>query len=394
VKSDTSRLKRIGAIAQKHVSAGQFSSVEWSVEHQGRPLSRGAVGQADALNAQPLPDRPLYRIYSMTKPIVSVLALQMIEDGMLGLAHPVSLYLPEAARLAVQVDGGTEPLHKPVTIEQLLTHRAGFSYDFLPDCPVAPQYGNAQLAEDGSRTLEEMVNAILACPLAAQPGAQWRYSVSIDVLARVLEVASGQSLQQLLATRLFEPCGMVDTSFTVADDQQHRLMPMFGQKKLGEPMTVVTDPQRLYAMNVDAAYPVNSDAFVRGGIGLYSTTDDFQRFLPVLMDGKTPSGEAVLSAPMVDMMWRNRIPTSQRPLAVGVNPLPGYGWNLFGRVMTDTGQALSLSAQGEGGWAGAAGTYFWVDRERRFAGVVMTQYLGATVPIGDIIRSTSYAALV
>ena len=193
MKPDSSRLKKIGQIAQKHVSASEFSSVEWAVEHQGKPLSRGAIGQADALNAAPLVDNPVYRIYSMTKPVVSVLALQMIEDGLLQLGHPVALYLPAAGKLTVLCEGSERPIGRPVTIEHLLTHRAGFSYDFLPDCPVGMQYGKQVVAEDGSRTLAEMVDVILGCPLAAEPGTEWRYSVSIDVLARVLEVVSGKS---------------------------------------------------------------------------------------------------------------------------------------------------------------------------------------------------------
>jgi len=394
MKPDTSRLEKIGQIAQKHVSAGEFSSVEWAVEHSGKPASRGAIGRADALKTIPLADSPVYRIYSMTKPIVSVLALQMIEDGLLQLGHPVALYLPAASKLNVLVDGAEKPVSRPVTVEHLLTHRAGLSYDFLPDCPVGLLYSRQRVAEDGSRSLAEMVDVVLACPLVAEPGAEWRYSVSIDVLARVLEVVSGKSLQQLVSERLFIPCGMSDTGFKIAPDQQHRMMPMFGQKTLGDPMIVITDPQQLYAMNVDAAHPFDSDTFARGGHGLYSTTNDYMRFLPVLMSGKTADGEVLLSAPMVEMMWSNRIPDSQRPLAVGLNPLPGYGWNLFGRLMTDTGQALSLTGIGEGGWAGAASTYFWVDRDRQFAGVVMTQYLGATVPIGDFIKSAAYQTLV
>ena len=394
MKPDSLRVRTIGQIAQKHMSSGEFSSIEWAVDHAGKALSRGAIGQSDAINGIPLPDNPVYRIYSMTKPIVSVLALQMIEDGVLGLGHPVASYLPAAGKLKVLNDGREQPASRLVTIEHLLTHRSGFSYDFLPDCAVGEQYRSKRVAEDGSRTLAEMVDVILACPLTAEPGREWRYSYSIDVLARVLEVVSGKTLQRLVAERVLEPCGMGDTGFSIATDQQHRLMPMFGQKVLGEPIKVITKAQQLYAMNVDAAHPFDSDTFARGGHGLYSTTSDYMRFLPVLMSGKTNSGIVLLSAPMVDMMWQNRIPDSQRPLAIGLLPLPGYGWNLFGRVMTDTGQALSLTGVGEGGWAGAASTYCWVDRERQLSGVVMTQYLGATVPIGDSIKSAAYQALV
>ena len=130
-------------------------------------------------------------------------------------------------------------------------------------------------------------------------------------------------------------------------------------------------------MDIESGYPVHSESFARGGHGLYSTISDYRRFMHVLETGNTPEGEVFLSQPMHSMMWMNRLPSQQRPPIIGENVLGGYGWNLFGRVMEDVGQAGSLTQVGEGGWAGAASTYFWIDRELKFSGIIMTQYLGS-----------------
>ncbi len=394
MKTDKTRLQRLNAVAEKHTRAGEYSSIEWAVSHQGELVSKGICGMADALQSTALPVDPIYRIYSMTKPILSVLTLQLIEEGLLALASPVAHFLPAVATMHILDGSDTRPARQVMTVEHLLTHRAGFSYDFLPDCPVAGLYRSAGLAENGTLSLQQLVDALIDQPLCAEPGTTWRYSYSIDVLARVLEIATGSSLSELLVSRIFKPCRMISTGFSVSSSGQHRLLPMFGQRLLGSEMTLITDPQRLHPLNVDSSHPVHSSTFERGGHGLYSTTDDYMRFLPVLMTGKTADGEALLSAPMVDMMWSNRIPQIQLPLSIGPNVLAGYGWTLFGRVMMNPGQAMFLTATGEGGWAGAAATYFWVDREAELSGVVMTQYLGATVPIGDYFRTAAYQSLV
>ncbi|OED34767.1 hypothetical protein AB833_31955 [Chromatiales bacterium (ex Bugula neritina AB1)] len=394
MKIDHTRLQRLESLAVKHTKSGEFSSIEWRVSHREQVVASGIRGKADALTNADLPVDPIYRIYSMTKPIVSVIALQLIEEGVLSLATPVAMYLPAVAEMQVLNGAVTTPVKEVMTVEHLLTHRAGFSYDFLPDCPVAVAYRAAHLAETGTITLQELVDSLIDKPLCFEPGSAWKYSYSIDVLARVLELATGVTLPELLCSRVLEPCGMTNTGFTVSSAEQHRLLPMFGQRLLGAEMVAVTDPQRLYPLDCDTSHPVHDHNFVRGGHGLYSTADDYMRFLPVLMTGRTANGDPLLSAPMVELMWNNRIPQRQQPLKIGLNQLAGYGWSLFGRVMVNTGQAMQLTMQGEGGWAGAAATYFWVDREREFSGLVMTQYLGATVPVGEQFSTAAYQSLV
>ena len=371
------------------VKAKLFDSIAWQVNRGNECLSSGQVSSAT------VPNKPIYRIYSMTKPIVSVLALQLIEQGLLQLNSPVSKYLPAMGSLKVcsNANGGagSELGAKAMTIAHLLTHTAGFSYDFIPNCSVANQYRQIGLTENAERSLEEYVRLLSDLPLASQPGETWRYSVATDVLAHVLEVVSAKPLPELMADNILRPLGMAETGFCVNEKQFSRVMPMFGSRNLGEVMSDSDAPNELVQMDVGKGYPLNSQSFYRGGHGLYSTLDDYLLFAQMLRSGKSVDGESILSTPMVNMMWANRIPASMQPLWLAHSKLSGYGWNLMGRVMLDIGSADVLTSAGEGGWSGAAATYFWVDRNFDLTGVVMTQYLGSTTPVGQQLQSLSYA---
>ncbi len=383
---------------QRQITTRQFAGVAWCIEHHGKVVERGTAGHRDAQGSQALSDDTLYRLYSMTKPIVSVHCLQLIEQGLLQLDDPVSRWIPGfGSQQVLGIDGSLQPCLRPVTIEDLLTHRSGLSYDFLGGCPVADQYRAARLAADGSRSLQELSEALGSIPLAHQPGCRWYYSYSTDVLASIIERVCNKSLADCLADALFRPLGMSDTAFHVPQENRHRLAQMFGQRELGEVPVAGNAGQppanQLRLMDVDASYPVSAIDFARGGIGLYSTIDDYRRFMAVLMHGRAAAGECVLSRPMLDLLWQNRLSSSQMPIAIGEKPYPGYGWGLMGRVMVDMSLATRLSAVGEGGWSGAASTYFWVDRANRFSGIVMTQYLGSEVRLGADVQSLAYGAL-
>lgn len=395
IQFDATALQAIEQTAQRYTDSQQFCGISWQFRHADNLLSSGEVGYLDVPGQRPLPADAIYRIYSMTKPIVSVLALKFVEMGKLRLGDSLQLYLPAFANPQVLLeDGVVEAAASPITIEQLFTHRAGFSYDFLPYCEVAGLYRQANLVEDGCRTLAAYVETIATLPLASHPGECWRYSVATDVLARVLEVISGQSLQSLLEHYVFEPLAMSDTAFSVAEDKLSRLASMYGTKQLGSVDRSLKLPQDLPPVNVEASHPTAAQSdFARGGHGLFSTCADYARFIQVLKDGRTASGDTVLSPAMLDLMWQNRIPDRMLPLVAGDSRLPGYGWNLFGRVMLDIGQALSITGHGEGGWAGAACTYFFVDRQRDLNGIVMAQYLGSAVPLADDMRNAFYQAM-
>ena len=389
------RAERIAAIASGYVEAEAFAGIEWLVHAKGKELARGGVGYDDADAGSPLPDGAIYRIFSMTKPVVSLLALQLVEAGQLRLYDMVVQYDQRFGGLRVlETTGALGPVARPLTVEDLLTHRAGFTYEFIHGCHIAQYYREAEITHDGQCSLEEMMSRLVEIPLAFQPGSRFRYSVSIDVLAHVIERATDRSLDELLKAYIFDPLGMEDTAFAVPEDKQHRLLTMYGAGDLSGLPPLEVAPQRLDRLDVDRMYPINKpDTFRRGGLGLYSTLEDYGRFAAMLLTGRSADGQILISRKMMEMLRTNRIPRAQLPLAIGPNVLHGFGWGLIGRVYLDSGAGLTLSGEGEFGWAGAAGTFFWVDPREDMYGVVMTQYMGASVPLADDMRTAAYQAL-
>ncbi len=389
------RLQALSDHAERLIQTQQFAGIAWQLEHHGTIVTHGSIGYVDHARVKPVSTDTLYRLYSMTKPIVSVRCLQLIETGQLHLDDPVSKWIPAFASQQVLTGGGElQALHRSMTLEDLLTHRSGLSYDFLPECVVADGYRRAGLAADGGLSLENLVGILAEHPLAFQPGSRWYYGYSTDVLAHVIERVCDQPLDQCLQQALFKPLGMIDTGFQVSEDQHHRVADMFGQRELGEVDNGSRTANELRPMNVQNSYPLSADGnFRRGGIGLYSTIPDYQAFMGLLTHGCAPDGNPLLSAPMLDLLWHNRLSAQQMPIAIGGKPYPGYGWGLTGRVMSDPSQSTTLSGVGEGGWAGAASTYFWVDRQRQFSGIIMSQYLGSAVPLGQDMQSIAYGAL-
>ena len=393
---DPARLAAIGTLAARLVADGDFAGIAWRVTRRRGVLDEGAVGHADHALERPLATDAIHRLYSMTKPVVSVAALRLVEAGRLRLDDPVGRWLPGFARSRVLgPDGRLVDAARAITVEDLLTHRAGLSYDFMPDCPVAALYREERLAEDGSRPLAALVERLGALPLARQPGSAFYYSYATDVLAHLLERLAGRTLRELLREELLGPLGMTETDFGVAPEARPRLVAMHGLRALGEVAPAVEPAQTLRAMDVEASYPSDApERFARGGIGLFSTLDDYMRFAHLLLDGRAPSGEALLSKPMLDLLWRDRLPPSQHPISVGTRAVPGYGWGLVGRVMSDPARAVDLSAEGEGGWSGAASTWFWVDRANGLAGIVLAQFLGSTVLLGPLMQNAAYQGFV
>lgn len=388
---------RMAALAARLVDEDAFAGIAWRVAQRGRTVEEGVAGHADHARRRALAPDALYRLYSMTKPVVSVAALQLIEAGALSLDAPIGRWLPAFGTSRVlDADGRLHDAARSITVEDLLTHRAGLSYDFLPGCPVATLCRDARFAEDGSRSLEALAEALAALPLASSPGETFRYSYATDVLAHLLERVLDKPLREVLGERLLGPLGMDETAFGVSPEARSRLVDMHGMRALGEvPETLppgVEPEQTLRPMDVSASYPADAaGTFARGGIGLFSTLDDYMRFVELLSEGRASSGEVLLSAPMLDMLWRNRLSAAQLPVRVGDKAMPGYGWGLIGRVMLDTGAAMHLTVEGEGGWAGAASTWFWVDRTNGIGGVVLAQFLGSAVPLGPLMQAAAYA---
>ena len=380
-------------IAQKYLEKGLIAGLEWDIRLRNNSLSEGVVGFRDIESKEPLCKDQVYRIYSMTKPILSVALLRLIEKNELHLHSLAQEFIPSLRHLKVILpDGSLERLKRPITIADLLTHTAGFSYNFNIGCQVAQFYKELNILNDPEKSLEEMVDQISTLPLAFQPGDNWRYSVATDILGRILEVHRKQRLRDVLKDLIFDPLGMNETDFSIKKDQVSRLMPMHGTNDVNELISL--KQKSLEVVDIEKAHPSQgSDVMERGGSGLFSTIKDYQLFCEFLISGQDKNGSPMISKTMHNFMLENRIPKKLLPLKLGPRLLDGYGWNLIGRLMIDSGQAMSLTNNGEFGWAGAAKTFFWVDRTENLSGVIMTQYAGCDINISDEFRAASYSLI-
>ena len=375
--------------------SGVFSGIEWRVDQNAEVLFSGRSGVQDVETGSGIPDQAIYRIYSMTKPIVSVLALILIEQGVFRLNTPLSELDPRFSKMRILgTDGHLAPADGVITIEHLLTHRAGFSYDFTVGCPVAPYYRAAEIMGDGARDLSDLAGAIAEQPLVFNPGQSWLYSVSTDVLAHAIECATGQRIDDLLTDHIFDPLGMVDTTFCLKPDQQGRLMAIYGPRSISALPVLQKMPHDLSVQaDLGASHPLSDPNFRRGGYGLYSTVSDYMAFANMLLTGRAPSGDIILSSAMMDMARAVRVSFAQNTFRINDEPFSGYGWGLLGRVMENIGQAQYPTSHGEFGWSGAAATYFWVDPKRQVTGCVMTQYIGSEHPLGNMMHTAAMRML-
>ena len=386
-------INAVHKVAQQYVNDAKFSGIEWQIEKAGKILNSGACGYANAKLKKKIPQQAIYRIYSMTKPIISVLAMMLIERGKLHLYDSVERFNSKFRDMKVLFPNGLmEKARTPITLQHLLTHQAGFSYDFLLGCPIAAYYRANEITADGHRDLDQMISVLSELPLAFHPGDDWRYSVATDVLAHVLERATNRRIDDLLKLYIFDPLEMNETSFCLTDVQLGRLMTLYGKQTLSDLPPLRRLEHELEEQDPGQSHPTQSNDFRRGGFGLYSTISDYCRFSRMLLTGKTLDDQVLLSPTSLEMMHGNRVPDQNLPLRIGDSALPGYGWNLSGRVMIDTSKALFPHATlNEFGWAGAASTFFWVDPDNQITGVIMTQFIGSTYLLADDMITAFYA---
>ncbi len=387
---------------QRHIDSGEVAGISTLIARRGEIVHTAQVGMRDREAGLPMTADTIFRIYSMTKPVVSTALMLLHEEGLFQLEHPVANYLPAfATQQVLEADGSLVAPARPVEIRDVLMHTAGLTYDFMLDNPVGALYLDACVMSDATRTLEECVDVIASLPLAFHPGAKWHYSVGIDVAARLIEVISGQALGDFLEDRMFGPLGMVDTSFGVADGSLDRLAPMYGLPDLigaGHTTTdllnamMSSDNQR---RDVSGTYPTDQpDVFNRGGLGLFSTIGDYHRFAQMLCNGGSLDGEQIVGRKTLELMHTNHLPAELMPYELIGITHPGMGFGLGSRVMTDIGQFKGPGSVGEFGWAGAAKTYYWVDPAEELVAVFMTQYMtGMDSPDRDF-RNIVYQAIV
>ncbi|HZX84412.1 MAG TPA: serine hydrolase domain-containing protein [Reyranella sp.] len=383
------RLNRITQMLRADAEKGTIPGAVIMVARHGKVALFEAVGVSDPGTKTPMARDTLFRIYSMTKPITTVSAMMLFEEGRLQLSDPVAKYIAPFGGVKVGVEkpagDGAKPTlelvaaRRPMSLQDLMRHTSGLTYGFFGDMLVKKQYvESGQLT--GDYTNAEFVERLAKLPLAFQPGTTWDYSYSTDVLGRVVEVVEGKPLLQVMKQRLFEPLGMKDSSFYVTDKAQ--------QPRIAEPFP----NDRNIGAGVDINDPREERKWESGGGGLMSTAMDYARFAQMLLNGGTLDGKRYLSPKTVAYMASDHTAGVITPGPYYL-PGPGYGFGLGFAVRRENGVAPYAGTAGDYFWGGAGGTYFWVDPKEDMFVVFMMQSPKQRVYYRGVVRDMVYAAV-
>jgi CubicO group peptidase (beta-lactamase class C family) len=392
------RLARIPAFFRRYLDERQLAGYAALITRRGKVVFRCAEGVKDWDSGEPITPDTIYRIYSMTKPITSVALMMLCEEGAIRPEHEVARYIPSFAGLQV-FDGGdaesyrTRPPTRPMRVHDLLTHTSGLTYGFMHQHPVDALYRRRGLGDWGDRgeTLEEFVEALSGLPLLFSPGDRWNYSVSTDVCGRLVEIVSGERLDDFLHARILAPLGMHDTAFAIDDAKLPRLAAcyekVFGSKRVRRQDGVE-----------DSSYR-GVQSYLSGGGGLLSTLDDYLRFCRMLANGGALNGVRLLSPRTVSFMTRNHLSGNRTIAEMGDSlftetQTKGSGFGLGFSVVLDPVESLSPASAGSYSWGGMASTWFWIDPAEDLIGVFMTQLIPSSAyPLRQELQTLVYAAI-
>ena len=363
----TERLGQLGQVLRQEIAKGKIPGAVALVARKGRIAYYEAFGARDPATRAPMTRDAIFRIYSMTKPVTSVAIMMLQEEGRLVLNDPVSKFLPQLTKLQVAVEKKDAsgqptlelmPAQREITIHDLLRHTSGFTYGGRTTNLTVKEAYAREGVDARDLTNAELVDRLAKVPLAHQPGTAWEYSRSVDVLGRVVEVISGKSLGGFFADRIFRPLGMKDSGFSVPQAQQGRLAQAF-------PIDPATGDKIAL---IDVTTPPRYES---GGGGAVSTTDDYVRFAQALLNGGRLDRARLLSRTTVAFMASDHL----GPISATIRR-PGYTFGLGFQVRKDVGLDGQSGSIGEYGWAGAGGTYFWVDPKEQVVAILMTQAPG------------------
>ena len=366
-------LGAIGPAMQQLIDRDATAGIMTLVARHGEIVHWDARGWR-VRDQDPLEPDDIFRIYSMTKPVTSVAAMMLVEEGLLSLDDELGSVIPDFADVEVYEDGGTRPPSRPILVRDLLSHTSGLTYGFFGDSPVDSMYNRALMSMDAGADLEKRVAAIASLPLIDDPGARWNYSYSTDVLGRVVEVASGQLLDTFFRERVFGPLGMDDTGFHVAADNVDRFAAMYRRTRDG-----------LTAANSPANDPyTRPPTWFSGGGGLTSTASDYLRFCEMLLNEGELDGVRLLGPETVRLMTRNHLPDEMIPIIPGLVD-EGFGLGFAVPAGEDAGAYW---------WSGIANTYFWIDPREEIIAMAWTQLqpFGAA-PLSSVLRPIVYEAI-
>jgi CubicO group peptidase (beta-lactamase class C family) len=391
------RLDRITQhLEQRYVGPGKIAGCLTLVSRRGQIAFLESSGQMDLERQKPMTEDTLFRIYSMSKPVTSVALMTLYEEGAFELSTPVRKFIPEWKDLRVYTQGryphfATSRPSAEMTVKDLLTHMSGLTYGFMQRTNVDSAYRRLKISgEEPGATLEDMVSKLATLPLEFSPGTAWNYSVSTDVVGRLVEIISGQSLDAYFKARVFEPLGMRDTGFQVPTSEISRFAANYtrGPKKA---LRLEDDPQ-------DSPY-IRDVSYFSGGGGLVSTANDYWRFCQMLLNGGELDGTRILSRKTIELMTTNHLPndgdlTEHSVGLFGEVAFEGTGFGLGFSINQGNARSGEVGSAGEYAWGGAASTIFWIDPSEELIVIFMTQLMPSrTFNFRGQLKSIVYGAI-
>jgi CubicO group peptidase (beta-lactamase class C family) len=388
------RLGRVTGWMRRQIGDGRLAGIEVMIARRGKTSFHHCEGMADIERRKPATPETLYRLYSMNKSLASVAAMMLYEEGFFQLDDPISRFIPEFSGQRVWSGGGfgaiqSEPALRDITFHDLLTHTSGLTYGFMRANPVDAMYREQNIDRLGiDMTLSEFVERVSKLPLVAQPGTRWNYSVSTDVLCRLIEVISGQSYDAFLTERLLQPLGMKNTTFYVPAGKFNRLAACY-MPGPGGALQLQDDPETSHF-----AGPLKT-AF---GSALVSTASDYMRFCQFLLARGARSGKHLLGRKTIELMMTNHLKGDLAAMGqprFAESTFHGVGFGLGFSVLVDPAKAQIIGSPGECGWGGMASTAYWVDPAEYLAVVMMTQLIPSSrYPLRRELRVLAYQAIV
>jgi len=381
------RLARMDDVAKSFVDGKMLPGMSYLISKGGTEIRYGNYGARDMASNSPIKRDTIFRIYSMTKPITGIAMMMLYEEGRFLLDDPVEKYIPEFKDMpvfaGVAEDGSfiTEPQARKMTMADLMSHTAGFTYGLFSNTPVDQKL---RAALKPGLTNADMIKILADLPLLFQPGSRWHYSLSVDIQGYLVEKLSGMPLDAFFEKRIFTPLGMTDTGFYVPAEKADRLITLYTYNKQGQLVSVPNDsPMRL--TTDDTKKP----SWLSGGGGLFATIDDYMKFANMVSAG----GKGLVSPTSIDLMRRNHV--SNAALKAGGLAAKGQGFGLNFAVITDATKSGTVAYEGSYNWGGAASTIFWIDPTHDLVVIGMTSVLGGPSDLlRKHMRAATYQALV
>ena len=394
------RLNRVSEISKNYVTEGKVPGIVTMIARKGKLIYFEAYGNRGVNSKSKIKKNDLFRIYSMTKPITAIAAMQLYEKGKFRLNDPITKYLPELNNLkrynskGELIDNKTE-----ITMQQLLTHTAGFTYGWGGG-PVDKKYGEANLWE--SKSSKEFIDKVSSLPLLFEPGTKWHYSIAVDITGVIIERLSGKNFAEYLNDNVFIPLGMKDTFFEVPNDKLNRFLPNHFYNKTSNSLVTISEDKT----KITAGGNYEKVKFYSGGGGLVSTAMDYMIFSECVRNGGSYNGKRIIGPKTLKFMIKNHLSGSLSGQGgSGENPSwdttsmdqaesNGFGFGLGFGLVTDSVKRSIIGSDGEYSWGGAAGTIFWIDPVEEISVISMIQLMSSPWPLREDLKIATYQSLI